>query len=302
MEEYPEIFEQHRPTLIGLAYRMLGTVTEAQDVVQDCYLKWMQADQETIRNPRSWLLAVCSRLTLDILKSARVQRETYYGVWLPEPFVDDRVVSPETTAEIDETVAVALLLALEQLSPEERTTFLLSEVFDYSFDEIAAILNKSPAACRQLGTRARTRIHKAKPRFHATAEEHRRLTDAFLQAARSGDLSRLTALLASSVELHADGGGKAQAVPAVLQGANTVATFFVRIWDADPNNAETTTFVPRWFNGAPGLLIYEAGRLVTALTLAVAEGAIHRIYAIRNPDKLASIDSDRTHARPPDTP
>ena len=175
MDNQIGLFEEHRPLLEGLAYRMLGTRTDAQDVVQDTYLKWRHSDMKEIRNARSWLVTVCSRLAMDAMKSARMRRESYYGVWLPEPFVDDRAASPADRLEIDDTVSVALMLSLEQLSPPERATFLLYEVFDYSFEEIATILGKSTVACRQLASRARARVKAAKPRFHVSADEHRRL-------------------------------------------------------------------------------------------------------------------------------
>ncbi|MFZ5876775.1 MAG: RNA polymerase sigma factor SigJ [Nitrospirota bacterium] len=290
MDDKTCVFEDNRHLLEGLAYRMLGTLADAQDVVQDTYLRWSHADTSQVRNPQSWLVTVCSRLAVDAMKSARVRREAYYGVWLPEPFVDDRAVNPAKQVEIDDTVSVALMLALESLSPEERAAFLLQEIFDYSFDEVATILGKSTAACRKLASRARARVRAAKPRFHASPNEHRRLVDAFLQAARSGDLDRLKAVLAEAVELHSDGGGRVEAVPEVLRGADHVARFFMRIWAHLTKTHSTVEVNPRWFNGAPGVLIYEGGQLATALSVAIENGTIQRIYALRNPEKLAAFE------------
>ena len=286
MDEKTILFEGNRRLLEGLAYRMLGTLADAQDVVQETYLKWQYADLARIENARAWLVTVCSRLSLNVLNSARARRESYVGPWLPEPYIDDRAVDPAERARIDDSVSVALMLALENLSPAERAAFLLSEIFDYSFDEIAAILGKSSAACRKLASRARTSLKAEKPRFTATPDEHQRLVGAFLQAARSGDLDTLKSLLAGSVELHSDGGGKVQAVPEILRGLDAVGGFFARIGPAYWAPA-SVTIVPHWFNGVPGVLIYNEGRLNTALTVAIANGRIAALYALRNPDKLA---------------
>ena len=288
MDEKTQIFEEHRRLLEGIAYRMLGTLADAQDVVQDTYLKWSRADASTIDNPRSWLVTVCSRLAMDQLKSARVRRETYVGPWLPEPFLDEP--APDDRLGTDETVSMALMLALEKLSPAERAAFLLHEVFGYSFEEVAAILNKSEAACRKLASRARAAVQADKPRFQATPEEHQRLLDAFLKAAHAGDLNRLQTVLSEAVELHADGGGKVPTAPEVLRGADAVAQFFIRVMHERRPDRASNEIVTRWFNGVPGILVYEDGRLVVALSAAIESGRIHRIYALRNPDKLAAFE------------
>lgn len=287
MHEAARIFEEHRLLLQGIAYRMIGTMAEAQDVVQDTYLKWSRADTRIIRDPRAWLVTACSRQALDVLKSARVRRESYCGVWLPEPFLDAHPHDPAEQLRVDESVSVALMVALERLSPPERAAFLLHEVFAYSFDEIASILGKSTAACRKLASRARAIVQANRPRFETQAEEHRRLLDAFLKAAYAGELSELKTLLAESAQLHSDGGGKADAAAEILMGADTIAHFMVRVLHDRRTAREATQIVPRWFNGAPGVLIHEAGRLVTALSVAVEAGVIQRIFAVRNPDKLA---------------
>lgn len=289
LDEKARVFEEHRSLLEGLAYRMLGTRADARDVVQDTYLKWSEADEREIRNARAWLVTVCTRLAMDVMKSARVRRETYVGTWLPEPFVDERAPDPAAQAQVDDTVSVALMLALEKLSPAERAAFLLHEVFGYRFDEVATILGKTEAACRKLASRARVSVHSAKPRFQASAEEHQRLLDAFLQAAHAGELERLKALLAESVEFHSDGGGKAVAVLQVMRGVDAVARFFSRVWSSRGKAHASITAVTRWFNGMPGVLIYEGGSLTTALSIAVEDGRIRNIYTVRNPDKLTAF-------------
>lgn len=289
MDEKTCLFEGNRRTLEGLAYRMLGTLADARDVVQDTYLKWRDVDLREIRDARAWLVTVCSRLALNQLKSARARRETYVGTWLPEPFPDERAPDPAEQARVDDTISIALMLALEKLSPPERAAFLLHEVFGYRFDEVAPILGKTSAACRKLASRARLNLQAEKPRFEASSGEHQRLVGAFLQAARAGELDTLKSLLAEAVEFHSDGGGKAVAVAEVLRGATTVGQFFIEIWGKHAQSATTLDVVPRWFNGVPGVLLYENDRLATALSLDVDHGVIRRIYAQRNPDKLAAF-------------
>lgn len=289
MSAHAAIFENHRPVLTGIAYRMLGTCTDAQDIVQETYLKWSQTDLQAVREPRAWLVTTCSRLALNALQSARLRRENYVGAWLPEPLVDNNTPGPADTAQIDETVSVALLLALEKLSPPERAAFLLHEVFDYSFDEIAGILGKSSAACRKLASRARLQVKVGRPRFPTAPDEHLALLSAFLTAARGGDIDGLKRLLADDVALHSDGGGKRSAVPEVLHGVDVVAAMMTAIWKRQAALGQSVRVVPGRFNGAPGLLIYEDGRLTTALAAHTESGRIQAIYAVRNPDKLTGL-------------
>lgn len=280
------IFEQHRRTLEGIAYRMLGTLAEAHDVVQDTYLKWAEVDAATLQSPRAWLITVCSRKALNLLQSARRQRESYVGAWLPEPLHEQDSFDLAAKLELDESVSVALLLALETLSPTERAAWLLHDVFDLEFDEVAAILGVASANCRQLASRARKRVREGRRRFQATPEEHRGLLQAFFDAAQQGSLERLIALLASNVELYADGGGKAEALADMLCGAAEVGAFFIEVFKRYAARGVAIRSLPSWFNGCPGLLVLEDGRLATALTLEVEQGRVLRIFAIRNPDKL----------------
>ncbi len=288
-DEKASIFEQHRATLEGIAYRMLGTLEEARDVVQDTYLKLDEAELGRLQNPRAWLITVCSRLALNQLQSARVRRELYVGDWLPEPFPQPADADPGSRAELDETISVALLIALEKLTPVERAAFLLHDVFDLSFDEVATALQRTSASCRQLASRARKRVRADKPRFRSSPEEHRRLLEGFFGAAREGDLQRFSSLLADGVELYSDGGGKVTALPRVLRGAADVASFLVAVFGDYRRKNTPLRAVSQWLNGSPGLLVLEDGVPATAITLEVSEGRIHRIFAVRNPDKLKAF-------------
>ena len=287
-DEKAAIFEQHRSTLEGIAYRMLGTLDEARDVVQDTYLKFDEVALDRLQSPRAWLITVCSRLALNQLKSARARREVYVGEWLPEPFPQPlrSERDPVDRTELDETLSVALLMVLEKLTPAERAAFLLHDVFDLSFDEVAKVLEKTSAGCRQLASRARKRVRDDKPRFRSSPTEHRRLLEGFFDAAREGDLHRFSTLLADEVELYSDGGGKVSALPGVLRGAGDVAAFLVAVFAQYPHQGTPVSAASKWLNGSPGLLILEDGEPATAITLEVEEGRIHRIFAVRNPEKL----------------
>ncbi len=280
------IFQDHRRMLEGIAYRMLGVLADAGDIVQETYLKWREVDVATLESPRAWLVTVCSRIALNHLQSARRQREQYVGTWLPEPFPDQPVKNPDAQVELNETVSVALLLALEQLSPMERAAFLLHDVFDLSFDEVAAAIGKTSAHCRQLAARARKRVRDERPRFRTTPDEHRKLLEGFVGAARRGDLDQLVSLLADDVEVYSDGGGKVAALPDILRGSRKAAQFFVRVFEDLRSENTVVRTVPQRFNGTVGILMFEDERLATALTVDAHAGLIHRLYAVRNPDKL----------------
>jgi RNA polymerase sigma-70 factor, ECF subfamily len=281
-------FEAQRSLLTGVAYRMLGSVSDAEDMVQETWLRWTRADVAALDSPRSWLLTVISRLCLDRLKSARVQREQYYGTWLPEPFLGESVAP--SSAQVDESVSIALLLVLEKLSPVERAGFLLHEVFGHSFEEIAKILGKSEVNCRKLVSRARVRVRSEKPRFATTNHEHEELLQRFLNACRVGELEPLMELLGDSAELHSDGGGKASAVPTVLTGREAIARFFVDITRNSKAGSERQEVRFTIFNGAPGVLIYVNNHPVTAMSLEIQDGKIAAIFAQRNPDKLRGFE------------
>lgn len=280
------VFQTHQSLLHGLAYRMLGSMVEAQDVVQDTYLRWEKADISQVRSPRAWLTKTCTRIAMDELKSARVQREEYHGPWLPEPYIEEYSDQPNQRAQVDDSVSVALMVALEKLSPAERATFLLHDVFAYTFVEIAEILEKSESACRKLASRAREHVRAYRPRFEVKADDHQRLLQSFLSAARTGDMETLKSLLSESVTLHSDGGGKAIAVPKIISGVDLLVTFFTRIAASENKSGNSYRSSIVRFNGGPGLVLYENDKPVTAFSLKIENGLIETIYALRNPDKL----------------
>ena len=220
-------FEPHRRRLLGLAYRMLGSLAEAEDAVQDAYLRWHAVDRDQVTDPRAFLTTATTRICLDVLRSARARREEYVGPWLPEPVVDTKALAPDAQTELAEDLSIALLLALDRLSPLERAAFLLHDVFDCSFSEVARALDRSEAACRQLASRARTHVREARPRDESVARDraddattrHEELLLAFVDAARSGDLDALMSMLAKDARLVADGGGKVQAALNVIDGS-----------------------------------------------------------------------------------
>lgn len=282
-DQRTEIFESHRDLLRAAAYRMLGSAGDAEDMVQETWLRWTKA--EAVASPKNWLLKVLNRLCLDRLKSARVQRERYFGTWLPEPFLE--TAAPSRPEEVDETVSIALMLVLEKLSPAERAGFLLHDVFDFTFGEIADVLNKPEPSCRKLVSRARARVRAEKPRFAATTAEHEELMKRFLDACREGEIEPLLALFDNSAALYSDGGGKASAVPNVLAGPEAIARFFIRI--IRNLEAKDHEFRPASFNGAPGVLFLVEGVIVTALSLEIRQGRIRAIFGHRNPDKLRAF-------------
>lgn len=286
-DAHADEFETHRDVLMGVAYRMLGSVSDAQDIVQDAWLRWR--DARDVESPRGWLVRTVSRLCLDRLKSARVRREHYFGTWLPEPLLETRA-GPASAARIDESVSIALMLVLEKLSPVERAGFLLHDVFGYDFAEIAGILEKSEPACRKLVSRARERVRTERPRFTASEAEHEDLLRRFLAACRGGEIESLLKLFGENVALYSDGGGKATAVPEVLTDRAVIAKFFTRI----VRNLEAARFEIRTtrYNGAPGVLFVVDGSIVTALSLDVRDGKIAAIYGHRNPDKLREFAAE----------
>ena len=275
-----EDFERERPHLTGLAYRMLGSRAEAEDVVQQTFLRWWSAGRPHLESPRAWFTRACSRLCLDRLKSAQRRREQYVGTWLPEPWSEP---SPHDT--IDDSLSMALLLTIERLRPAERAAFLLHDVFGYSFAEIAEILDLEAANCRQLAARARRHLRRPSRRGLAGREEVERLSEAFFAAVESGDLDGLRTLLADDVVLRADGGGKASAVRKPLEGADSVARFFHRIL-GQPTEYAALRRRDLWLNGAPGVVLYEGEEPVSAFHFSVESGEIRAIFVQRNPDKL----------------
>jgi RNA polymerase sigma-70 factor (ECF subfamily) len=273
--------------MIALAYRMLGSRAEAEDVVQDAYLRWRGAEHDAIEAPRAYLTTIVTRLCLDRLKSARVRRETYVGPWLPEPVVDESL-SVEGPGELAEDLSVALMLALERLSPLERAAFILHDVFDLGFAEVARGLGRTEEACRRLASRARTHVREARPRYPVSPEESRRLVEAFQRAAEQGDLVGLSALLAEDAILYSDGGGRRPAALIPIHGREAIARLFEALAWRNPEFANSSMRFGV-INGDPGLVLRAPNGALTTVAFEIGEGAIRGIFIMRNPDKLAHV-------------
>jgi RNA polymerase sigma-70 factor, ECF subfamily len=278
-------FAALRPRLFGIAYRMLGTRADAEDVLQDAWLRWHRTDSAPLRSAEAWLVTVVTRLAIDRLRAAKVEREAYVGWWLPEPLVE--VDTPEAAAELAGDVSVAFLWVLERLAPEERAAYLLRQVFDHDYADIAALLDKSEAACRQLVHRATERVRQERPRFDVPRQAHRRLLERFVQAARSGDREAMRALLAENIEVISDGGGKVPSFGQVLRGADRIANLY---WVVSKRPQNRASYRIVQINGEPGLLRFFDGRLESAQAFVTHGERIVAIYTVRNPDKLARIE------------
>jgi RNA polymerase sigma-70 factor (TIGR02957 family) len=286
-----ELLDELRPRAFAIAYRMLGSVSEAEDVVQEALLRVHRVLQagEKIEVPEAYLATVVTRLGIDRLRSAQARRETYVGEWLPEPVVTGGLDDPADHAEMSDSLSLAFLVLLERLSPEQRAVFLLREVFDYGYDAIAEIVGKSEAACRQLAVRARRRIEQDRPRFEASREEHNELARRFMAATQTGDLDGLEALLAHDVGLHGDGGGKARAIAHPVFGRRRVARMLVS-WMQFARGIEGFSIRPVEVNGHPGALGLDGQqRVLYVLSLDIADGQIQGIRSIVNPDKLRHL-------------
>ena len=281
-------FEAHRRHLTGLAYRMLGSLAEAEDAVQEAYLRWHRAEGSAVDHPRAFLSKVVTRMCLDHLKSARVRRESYVGPWLPEPILDTTALDAESASEYAHDLSVALMLTLERLSPLERAAFLLHDVFDTPFDEIAAALGRGAAACRQLAARARIHVRAARPRFAASADEGARLADAFRRAVRSGDVGAMTQLLTGDAVLLTDGGGKRIAALNPIHGADKIARFFAGIVGKTPA-ADSWRYKPARINSLPGFIYAEPDGALQTAAFDIRDGRIAAIYIVLNPEKLSRI-------------
>jgi len=280
-------FEQHRGLLFSIAYRMLGSASDAEDMVQEAFLRWQHVADADIQSPRAWLSTIVTRLAIDHLRSARVQRETYVGPWLPEPLLTEQAPSASERLALAESLSMAFLVMLETLGPVERAVFLLREVFDYDYEDIAGIVGKSAENCRQLLRRARERVVAGRPRFEASTEEHARLTQQFLATAATGDVPALVALLAKDATLWSDGGGKAAAARNPIYGADRVARFICGVLRKSREEARDVRMAH--VNGEPGLVAYSGGQARYVVTLEVGDGCIQAIRIVVNPDKLRAI-------------
>ncbi len=284
-------FRQYRGLLFSVAYRMLGSVADAEDMLQETFIRWQEATDEDIRSPRAYLVTIISRLCLNQLQSARVQREEYVGQWLPEPVVTGAGSDPLEIVRVDESLSMAFLVMLERLTPVERAVFLLREVFEYDYAEIASILNQSESNSRQILSRAKQHVADMRPRFPTSQQKKRDLLERFIQATTSGDLQGLVALLASDVVLHSDSGGKGVGAPNVIRGANHVARGALgalrKLHPKDLTHRVTE------INGEPGIVSYLHGEPYSVLTLDARESAIQAIYVVSNPEKLAHLPKFR---------
>jgi RNA polymerase sigma-70 factor, ECF subfamily len=294
-----------RGLMFSIAYRMIGSVSEAEDLVQEAFFRLERARQSgvVVESPKSYLAAATTRLAIDHLRSARVRRESYVGTWLPEPIVADQRESHEQMAELSDSLSLAFLVLLETLSPVERAVFLLREVFDYSYEDIAQIVDKSEANCRQIFGRARQHLEAHRPRFEATTEHGEELLQAFLAATRDGDIDRLVDLLAADAVFYGDGGGKVNAITQPILGRVDVAAFLNAVFEG--GRRLRFTFEPVVVNAGPGLISRDAqGKIISVLSFEFAGGTIQTIRSIVNPDKLRHLGpvSDALRRGPDEEP
>jgi RNA polymerase sigma-70 factor (ECF subfamily) len=286
------LFEEHRRLLFGIAYRMLGSVADAQDMVQETYLRWQQATGEPIRSPRAWLTTVVTRLCLNHLQLARVQRETYVGSWLPEPLVDEQTSDPADTSQLADSLSLAFLVLLESLSPTERAVFILREGFDCEFSDIARIVEKSEANCRQILARARKRIDERRPRFDASRTDAEKLVAPFVAALRNGDLETMLAHMSENIVLVADGGAKPGALLRPLHGAKPVARAMIQA--TRKHGVTEAEMRAATINGLPGFVRFQDGHAQAVLAFGIVGGRIEAVFVISNPDKLRHLNQPRT--------
>lgn len=286
MEMRIEQFNQQRPLLFSIAYRMLGSAMDAEDMVQETFLRWQQASDDDIQSPKAYLSTILTRLCIDHLRSAQKQREEYIGPWLPEPVLTTENTTMTDTLELAESLSMAFLVLLESLAPIERAVFLLREVFGYEYPEIARIVGKSETNCRQIASRAKEHIAAKRPRYGATREQQEEVTRRFIVACMSGDLQALLSVLAPDVVLEADSGGKVSAARKPIYGAAKVARAVLGILKLLPSDANVEL---ARVNAQPAIIGYTEGRPFYVTVLDIAEGQIQGIYNVLNPDKLGHL-------------
>jgi RNA polymerase sigma-70 factor (ECF subfamily) len=287
---------------------MLGSVADAEDAVQETYVRWHSTDRDNVSDPSAFLMTTATRICLDILTSARVRHEEYVGPWLPEPVLDTAALAPDSRTELAEDLSIALLLTLDRLSPLERAAFLLHDVFDFSFNEVATALKRSEAACRKLATRARTHVRTLRPRGAATSAtrsgkidaKHAQLMSAFAAATQSGDLNALTQMLATDVRIVTDGGGKVRAALNVIEGADSAALFLVDATRKRPGAWWREDFRSRFavINGLPGIIVEATEGPVQTAAFEIEGDVIRALYVVRNPDKLRHLALTRHESGP----
>ena len=282
-----EEFEELRPLLFSIAYRILGSVTEAEDAVQESWLRYAATEVQPA-SPKAFLSAVVTRISIDVLRSARVRREAYVGPWFPEPLLDDPYQDPARSAELADSLSMAALLLLERLSPPERAVFVLRDVFGFGFPEISSAVGRSEEACRQLAVRARRHMDDGRPRFDADRREREELATRFFGALRDGDVDGLTDLLAADVQMIGDGGGKAPAFARAVTGVAKVANVLASVFPLLPK--VDATVEPREVNGQPGAILRDRdGNVVGTLSLEILGGRIQTIRSVVSPDKLRHL-------------
>jgi RNA polymerase sigma-70 factor (ECF subfamily) len=287
-----DVFEEHRPVLMGVAYRMLGRVADAEDVVQEAWLRWSADDRSDVREPRGYLVRVTTRLAIDRLRQVQSRRESYVGPWLPEPYVTefgDTVPDSAEQAVLADSVSLAVLVVLESLSPLERAVFVLREAFGYPYADIAVVLDRGEPAVRQLAGRARKHVEERRPRYEVDPDERRDLTERFLAAAGEGDLEGLMSLLAPEARLIGDSGGLAQAPLRVLDSADKVGRFVIGV---TRKGVPGLSFRFLEVNGGVAVLALSGGKPDSVIQLDVADGRIQCVYIVRNPEKLVSLSVD----------
>jgi len=282
-EEDAAAFEEWRPLLFGIAYRMLGSAVDAEDIVQEAAIRWLGRRERTVESVRAYLVTIVTRLGMDLLTSARMQRVSYVGPWLPEPVVSDET----SAAEQADSLSLAFLVLLEELTPPERAAYLLHDIFGYRFDDVAQSMDRTPASCRQLASRARQRIAGRRQRFDADLQQGRILTRQFLTACATGDLEGLLRLLSDDVVVWTDGGGKVRAAVRPVTGSRRSSRFLLNVAKKVRGRAEETTL-----NGRPGLVFIDQGQVVTALSLDLLDGRIVGVRVVSNPDKLGRLSAD----------
>jgi RNA polymerase sigma-70 factor (ECF subfamily) len=286
---FTDVFEEHRPQLMGVAYRMLGRVADAEDVVQDAWLRWSRADRAEVREPGAYLVRITTRLAIDRLRQVQARGESYVGPWLPEPYVGacgDTAPDAADRVLLADSVSFAVLVVLESLSPLERAVFVLREAFGYPFAEIAALLDRGEAAVRQLAGRARRHVDERRPRYDVDPVRRRAVTERFLDAASDGDLDALMSLLAPDVRLVGDSGGKAKAPSRIVHTADKVGRFLAAVV---PGTWETMSYRFVEANGGPAVLILDGDRPDSLFQLEITDGRVTTVYIVRNPDKLRHL-------------
>ena len=290
MDEKTQAFLQQQPRLFGIAYRMLGGRSEAEDAVQDVYVKWHEADAHDVRSSEAFLVSLTTRTCIDRLRRLKTQRSEYFGPWLPEPLHEADYASPQAKMELADDVSIAFLSLLEKLSPEERAAFLLREVFDFEYREIAQMLGKSDAACRQMHSRAKERLKNDRPRFEVSAEAHRRLLEKFARAAEIGDRAQLMSLFAEEATFRADGGGRARTVTKVLYGGDRISRLFMAVANMLAKRGARLTHELVQINGQLGLLRLVNGAVHSAVVFETDGHRILDAYSIANPEKLRGFN------------